>query len=375
MRNIFKLIGVAFCLTTAFTACNKEPEYYSLPTPEDQMHIKASVPEVVLLKDFEKDTAVTFTWAKADLPAQDVDVTYAFRFYMASTKTNVSEVFPIGKDTLSISFTHEQLNNILAGWHISPNEKISVVGEIVAQYNSTIKYYKPEVSKVNIDLTGYAKSFPSLYMVMTLPDGQTEIRRLAERATSSGIYMGEVDMVPCNYYLAVSTDANAAGYFMTSADDPTFKFSSEMGVYPMFTNEVSGKKAVIVDLNQGDIRVINPLPKLPNGTVAIVGNACDAGWVVEKALQMDNSDLRYPEIFTYTGNFNAGGEFKLTLEGSWGGKFFYAPSPGVDPQVEHRISGPRNENGQDYKWTPKVSGQCKLTLNISEMTIDLTPIK
>ena len=49
-------------------SCNKDPEYFSLETYPDEMHIKSSVEEIVLNKGIADQAAVTFTWDAASSP-------------------------------------------------------------------------------------------------------------------------------------------------------------------------------------------------------------------------------------------------------------------------------------------------------------------
>ncbi|MBQ3632637.1 MAG: hypothetical protein II949_15640, partial [Prevotella sp.] len=51
-----------------FTSCNQDPEYFTLPTYPDEMHVRSSVEEIVLNKGIADQTAVTLTWDKATSP-------------------------------------------------------------------------------------------------------------------------------------------------------------------------------------------------------------------------------------------------------------------------------------------------------------------
>ena len=59
-----KLICLLFLMSIA-ASCNKDPEYYALETPVDQMLLKASSTEITLEKEKENEVAVLFTWDAA----------------------------------------------------------------------------------------------------------------------------------------------------------------------------------------------------------------------------------------------------------------------------------------------------------------------
>lgn len=50
MNKIMKLICLLFLMSIA-ASCNKDPEYYALETPVDQMLLKASSTEITLEKE------------------------------------------------------------------------------------------------------------------------------------------------------------------------------------------------------------------------------------------------------------------------------------------------------------------------------------
>ena len=64
MNKIMKLICLLFLMSIA-ASCNKDPEYYALETPVDQMLLKASSTEITLEKEKENEVAVLFTWDAA----------------------------------------------------------------------------------------------------------------------------------------------------------------------------------------------------------------------------------------------------------------------------------------------------------------------
>ena len=161
-----KLICLLF-LVSIVASCNKDPEYYTLETPADQMLLKASSTELTLEKEKENETAVTFTRnAAAQRGGADASIAFFFRMYMADLHSNVTSLYEIEAGERSISFTHNELNDILASWSILPGDKVTIEAEVIAQVNSSAQYLKPELSKTQFDVVGYDKNATAIYMVM-----------------------------------------------------------------------------------------------------------------------------------------------------------------------------------------------------------------
>lgn len=382
MNKIMKLTSLLF-LMLIVASCNKDPEYYTLETPVDQMLLKASSADVTLEKEKENDAAVTFTWnAAAQRGDADATITYFFRMYMADLHSNVTELYEIEAGERSISFTHKALNDILASWNILPGDKVTVEAEVVAQINSSIEYLKPELSKTQLDVTGYDKNATAIYMVMITEDGERSMRRMTEKVVGSGIYQSAAELKPCKYFFALSAESDYPCYMKGANGENSLQYVTEEGEYEMLENTKAGSYTVVTDLNQLDVSIVSIYP-LPQNGIWIVGNATDIGWdwgKMKKEGAFVNNDLRHPERWTYTGNFYAGGnEFKLALEpngADFAGKFFFAPSQGANPAEVHALGEARyQENGGDLKWKVAADGKYTLTVDLSQMEIHLEPVE
>jgi hypothetical protein len=134
-----------------------------------------------------------------------------------------------------------------------------------------------------------------------------------------------------------------------------------------FRFDGNGKRTVIVDTNTGfnDCRVLDIVQLPTPGQIWICGNGCSVGWNTNTSngrLEMVGS-AREPYYYAWTGDFNAGGEFKIGVGNGWGDPFFFAPDYNADPVSDHRLSPFRyQDNGGDVKWVPSVSGRYTLTL-------------
>lgn len=390
MNNIVK--HLYFIVTLLLLAgCNKEPELYKLEAPADQMKITASVSEIILDKAKESENALTFSWNKAMDRGEGTEIKYIFRMYMVENNVNVTDLYEIPADQYSISFTHRQLNDILKGWGASAGNATTVEAEIIAQVVSESKYYKPELSKVTVDITSYLSNLEQVYLVIVPDDGSDkQYIRMGESVKGSGIYRTSVkNLSGCRFFISEESNTDFPGYYLGDNGDYSIKFVSQEGSYDMLRYTEEGKREIIVDLGMMDIRIIKPIYELPYDGIWIVGSACDVGWPLGNDLEgvlkekgaLKNDDPRYPERWIYTGNFYKfdGGDksFKLCLkvDGMYGGEFFFAPVENVDPAVNHELGEAREQGNQDYKWAVQSydDGVYTLIVDLSEMTIDLQP--
>ncbi|MDR0938709.1 MAG: SusE domain-containing protein [Mediterranea sp.] len=381
MKNkILKLGGAACCLLLALPGCNKDPEYYTLETPADIMLVQASANALTLEKAKEDEVAVTFSWNEAsNLGTTANNLVYYFRMYMAEDATKVSKVDTLGGDTRSISFTHKELNDMLATWGMSTGDEVTIEAEVIAQLRSTEKYQKPELSKTTLNMFGYIKNVTAIYLVSVADDGTRSLVRMPEKVTGSAIYQTTTDLVPGKYFFALSQEKDYPAYVKGTTADNSLQYVADGEGTEMLDNALSGNYTVVVDLNQLDVNFVQLYP-LPQGVVCIIGAACEIGWDTGKSSsegQLTAKDPRHPELLSWTGQFYAGSqEFKLMLEGNYGGKFFFAPYQGAFPDEEHELGEARyQDNGGDLKWFVKADGRYTLTVNIdvSAMTIDLQP--
>ena len=342
-------------------SCNSDPTYYTLPEQPDDMHIKVSYSVLVLSKAQELNTAVTFTWSPVKSPLEKYDsITYAFRIYNSADKANShTEFMNVGTQT-SLSFTTDELNTIIGRW-ANPGETLNLTAEVTGTVNNDVKYIKPEKSTVNFTVTGYEKFPANLFMHITNEDGSTSVVRLSQRNTGSGIYEASTSMHPCSYYFTTSASSDYPAYGLDH--DSIMSYVTE-GTIPHFSYEQEGQRTIVVDTNNDyfDCHVYNVVV-LPNGFMHIAGNGCSVGWDLSSSeANFVQEDARHPYLWSWTGQFSAGGEIKIALGNSWGDYFFYAPVDKADPLTDHRLFNYRYQSdGGDLKWVPTVSGKYKFT--------------
>ena len=137
MKKIFyQIMGLCSILGVA-TACNEDPEYFTLDEQPDEMHIVASTDKLVLDKGKEDETAITFTWDAASSPVNETDlVTYSLRLYATANKSaNNTDFYELDTDRKK-SFTHVFL------WFLRYNRNVVMrtQGSLARQMRSGREY-------------------------------------------------------------------------------------------------------------------------------------------------------------------------------------------------------------------------------------------
>ena len=371
--------GLFMCaVATALTSCNKDPEYFELPSYPDEMHVKSSVESIILNKGIANDVAVTLTWDKATSPISPNDkVTYKVCLYPSATKDLKSDY--IETEETKLALTHDQLNSMMARWAL-PGEAIKVTAQVLSVVENETRYVKPEVSTVEFTMTGYEKYPQFLYMVMTDEVGNVTTEQLEQRQLGTGIYEVTFNVMPCSFHFTSNPeDAYPVYGMLSTGDGEQMEYVTE-GEYTEFTTDVLGEYTVIVDTNTeyNDCRLVQIVQLPVPGHMWIVGDGCSIGWNPNNAQAQFEmvGGQREPWVYAWTGEFipphdGTEGTFKIGLESDYGGKFFFAPANNTDPTQVSAVDGPRNQGGDDNKWLVPESAKGVHTLKLYLLVDDL----
>ena len=139
-------------------------------------------------------------------------------------KNEKSNYIDVGTN-LSLTLTHDQLNSMVAKWAL-PGNPVKVTAQVLSIVNNETRYVKPEVSTVELIVTGYEKYPVSIYMVITDDAGNVSTQKLEQRQLGTGIYEVSFNMVPCNYHFTTTTEAYPA---YGSAGDGRLDYVTSIG--------------------------------------------------------------------------------------------------------------------------------------------------
>ena len=131
----------------------------------------------------------------------------------------------------------------------------------------------------------------------------------------------------------------------------------------------AGRHSLYIDIEEK----IYGFGYVPYENVYMVGDAITGiGWNIGSAKQM-NWDPKNPEVFTFTGQFDAG-QFKLyTQQGDWNGRALMPPVNETKLIVDAPATAMSlmPNASPDNKWVIETSGMYKLIVNPAKMTIIL----
>ncbi len=376
MKKITKHIYILLLVILSLIGCNEDPEYFTLETPVDQMNIEASVDDLILLKEDKTKDAITFSWSEA--ADRGVDLVYYFRLYHSEMTDLQSELIQVGTDSYSITFTVNELNDLLASWNILPGDEATIEAEVLAVSEDSPKYMKPEISITQFSVVGYDIA-NTLYLTVVSKFGVERTTKLNEITTGSDIYyLSEEYEEGTKFRFSRNFDVTWPAYVM-GVDNTTLELEDEGA--QMFTVPKTGKYVMTVNVADLSLKFLD-VYNSPTGVIAVVGDAVsDIGWDAGKAVQqsvlVQEDVINHPEIISYTGNFafNSPGDqnaFKFVGNAYWGDGL-YAEIANSNPLDENQLSVTTDGAG-DKKWVLTEdfeSGLYTLELNLNTMKIAL----
>lgn len=384
MKNIKNIISFII-MSLVFFSCEdkglENEDWLQDPNFPNPLTMTLSSKEIVLNKDNEDATAITFTWTQGNDRGAGTTLTYFFRMDITGnnfgegappgTSTTITEEIPAGVFTKS--YTVGELNALLLKNFKRPGGVITnLEAQIIAQVNNSAQYQKPEVSTSGFAVTTFSPGPLPLFMVGDGISGGWDYNtgKILPEITERTIYNFVGDFAIGEFKVIENPGSELPSYDPAAGNTIGYNETQPRTADNVFKVTEAGRHSFYMDIDQK----IYAFGYVPYENVYMVGNAITGiGWDIGKAKPM-NWDPKNPEVFTYSGQFDAG-EFKLALDlGNWGGRFLM---PVVGGTV---LKGDANDittvslmpNGQpDNKWVIETAGQYELSVNPAKMTIVL----
>jgi len=320
-----------------------------MESPEDQMHLTPSAEELVLEADKANETGLTLTWGEAPSRGEAVTTTYHFRIGLADNISNM----PLEEVTEhSMSYTVDDLNDMLQAWGVTPGTTVEVTAEVIAKFTDELKYHMPEVSKVTMLMTGFRPVSRPMWIVNPAKDPEWNL------------WCGAMSENEMNE-VVLSKKWSWTGWFESSK--PAKLVSDKEGTQVVTTVQVP-KDGYYTITYTGKTDTMETSLLVPWNACFLVGNALPCGWDINNPVQL-LPDPERPEVFVWEGEVTAGGEMKgYWATGNWNNDAFMPPVSGTDWDGDDTIvviPGAQPDN----KWIPSRGGKCRIEMNLNLMKI------
>ena len=377
MKNIFKLLFAAILLT-AFGACKKIadlPHYGNGAAPT----LAASTTTIAPTAADSSKTVLTLSWSN---PKYATDSSHQkFIVEMDSAGRNFTHEVSFEVDgPLNVSFTGNQLNNVLAGFGFAPGMPFSVDIRLTSSYANNNEQYKSNV--VTVTMTPY------LVPIILTPSSTSPIILDVSNATSNAISFAwnasEYGTNTISYALQLDTagdnfahpqvlkydqkltssilvnDLNslaiAAGVSGGSTKNVEFRIVSYLGTG--YSTKLVNSSVVTIS-----ITTFTPIPP----TLYIVGDATPGGW--NNPVPLPSQQFTRLDAVSYgiVVNLTAGKSYLLLpVNGDWTHKYGGASATGGALLADGAVPGSNTP-------APPTSGMYQIVVNFQTGTYTVTP--
>ncbi|MDE6506990.1 MAG: SusE domain-containing protein, partial [Alistipes sp.] len=273
-----KILSTFLLAATMAAGCDSPDVRFDIPTPPDTMHLEVSSESVVLDPSRKDAEAVRFTWDAAAMRGESL--TYYFKMDVEENNfaTSIDKI-AIADGERSISFTHKQMNDLLARWGVEPGDRTSLVAEVIAESTNSSVYQKPEISRVVFEVRSYTTKLFLCGSATAAGDDVAQALQMHEViAGQTYEWSGRLEEGGIWFPLSQETALPAYG----RGEDDSMLAYYEAGEVEPVRIAGPGYYSVTVDVDARSIAA--------RETVYLVGSGCAAGWRPQDALAMTQPD-------------------------------------------------------------------------------------
>ena len=378
MKYINKIFFAAI-LVTAFAACKKVAPLPFYPNGSAPV-LTSSATNITPAPSDSNKVVVTFSWTNPKYATDSS--TQKFILEIDSSGRNFSkEITSVVSGKPGISFTGQQLNNILAAFGFAPGQSFSFDIRVTSSYGNNNEQLKSNVIKVSI------KSY--LVPITLVPSSSSPLVLQVSNASNTAIsfnwnaspygtnntinYALQADVVGGNFanpqvikYGTSLTSgitvndlnslAIAAGVIGGSTQNVEFRIVSYLGT--TYATPMVYSNAVTIS-----ITTFTPIPP----TLYIVGDATPGGW--NNPVPLPSQQFTRIDAVTYgiVINLTAGKSYLfLPVNGDWSHKYGGASATGGALLADNAVP---NSNTP----APATSGNYQIVINFQTGTYTVTP--
>ncbi|HEY8658649.1 MAG TPA: SusE domain-containing protein [Hanamia sp.] len=377
MKYLSKLL-LAFAVIFSFTACKKVADLPFYANGSAPVLTSSAISITPAPSDSNKIVA-TFSWTNPKYATDSS--TQKFILEIDSSGRNFSkEVTSIVSGKLGISFTGQQLNDILAGFGFAPGQTFSFDIRVTSSYGNNNEQLKSNV--ITVKITSY------LVPITLVPSSTTPLVLKVTDATNTAIsfnwnsstygtnvinYALQIDTVGDNFAHPqvikydnaltsgisvndLNSAAIAVGVIGGSTKNVEFRIVSYLGT--SYTTPLVYSNAVPIN-----ITTFTPIPP----TLYIVGDATPGGW--SNPVPLPSQQFTRIDAVSYgiVVNLTAGKSYLfLPTNGDWTHKYGGASATGGALLADNAVPGSNTP-------APATTGNYQIVVNFQTGTYTVTP--
>jgi starch-binding outer membrane protein SusE/F len=363
-RSFLNLWISGLLLSVLLVSCGKDEEY--IVELAGDLKLAASAENIVLQQKFDAQNGLTVQWTTGTNNGSGAAISYLLQMDKAGNNFASAQSFNIGKAVYEKSFSVAELNQRMTeDFGVTPGDTAVLEIKVTATVLTT-----PETTQVtdvkSVTVVTYEPVSTTLFIIGSAsPNGWSadDAIALEPHATIPGVFefkgalgAGEFKFITTRgqFLPSYNKGANSTSLvYRTDDAQPDDKFEiAEGAVYKIVADLLN----LTISVTKYDLPVYDAL--------YIVGSASPNGWDITNSIQLEQ-DEGNPFLFRYIGVLHAG-EFKFPVNrnGDWGQDMFMRETDST--MYLHHGGDP-----DDNKWTIEKKGFYVLTLNLSDLSIDI----
>jgi hypothetical protein len=360
--RMLQVLGL--CLMVTFVSCQKDPEY--TVEPAGDLKLSVSSADIMLEQKFDAQTALKVQWTTGSNDGNGASISYELQLDKTGNNFAGPLTFDMGKAVYEKSFTVAEMNQLLTdSFGITSGDSISLDVRIIATIHSN-----PETTKITdvaaLNLVSYKPVSSTLYLIGSAsPNGWSAENALAltPKEGSPTIFEYRGALGAGEFKFITTLGQYLPSYNKGTDETKLFLRILDSDADDKFTLAEGAVYKIVVDLLELTISTTK-LDVPAYSELYMVGSATPNGWDIGSAFQLVQ-DADNPFIFRYMGVM-AAGEFKFPVNrnSDWGQDMFMRAT---DSTMYLHHGGDADDN----KWTIESRGFYTLTLNLSDLTIDI----
>jgi hypothetical protein len=360
--HLLQLMFLIIAIT--LVSCAKDETYQVELAGELQLTISSE--EILLQQRFDSQNALTIHWTTGTNEGTGASISYKLHVDRSGNNFATPLVFDAGKAVYEKSFTVAELNQLLINdFGISAGQVATLEMRVVATIHTS-----PESTQISavksVDATSYESVTTTLYLIGSAsPNGwnANDAIALTPKADNPTIfeYKGALSVGDFKFITTLGQflpsynkgNDNTSLVYRSSDEQPDDVFSiSEGSVYKIVANLLE----LTISIEKLDLPAYEQL--------FIVGSATPIGWDITNSIELEQ-DEDNPFIFKYAGVLLPGDfKFPVNRNSDWGQDMFMRETDST--MYLHNGGDP-----DDNKWSIAKKGFYILTLNLSDLTIEI----